>query len=201
LQLQESDELLEDVFGLDVIGDFKASMANVSRMITAGVRAIPTFHHGGNLADLAAIAKDHDKIALGGMAAKLAGNHGQKLSKKQKRDFIARCFDVIWPKRVHLFGCTDEDLLFGFPAESADSTSWHLQPSRYGLWKSLGRLHGVRGPAIKAGISGQVAYCMNVEAEVQLKWGGLLQKHGMRPFSYRFAMTGGEAKYFSKKVE
>lgn len=199
-RLQKEDSLLEDVFALDVIGNSAASFANAATMTKAGVRVIPTFHYGGNYADLKAICKDYDKIALGGMAAKLASNHGQRLSKKEKFNFIAKCFEVIWPKRVHLFGCTDETLLFSFPAESADSTSWHLQPSRYGLWKHHGRLQGVRGGAIQAGIKGQIEYCLSVEQKVQDKWGKLFAKHGFRPFSYRFAMTGGEAKYFPREA-
>jgi|DEB0MinimDraft_6_1074348.scaffolds.fasta_scaffold37685_2 hypothetical protein len=196
--LHDTDDLLEDVFALDVIGDAKASLRNAEAMHAAGVNAIPTFHFGGNIADLRAMAKDYDKIALGGMAAKLAGNHGQRVSKSAKHRFISECFAAIWPKRVHLFGCTDESLLFAFPAESADSTSWHLQPSRYGLWKSLGRLQGVRGASVRSGIRGQIVYCMNVERQVQAKWDAALRRHKFRPFSYRFAMTGGEAKYFTE---
>lgn len=194
--LQRSDPLLEDVFALDVIGDFKASMANAEKMNAAGVDAIPTFHYGGNYSDLRAISGDYPKIALGGMAAKLSRNHGQRLSKTQKFAFIARCFEVVWPKRIHLFGCTDENLLFSFPAESADSTSWHLQPSRYGLWKQHGRLRGVRGSSVRSGIKGQIEYCLQVEAQVQSKWRLLFAENNIRPFSYRFAMSGGEAKYF-----
>ena len=197
--LQANDQLLEDVFALDVIGNFRASLKNAEAMIAAGVNAIPTFHYGSDYADLRAMAKDHPKIALGGMAAKLAHNHGQRLSKKDKRYFIAKCFEVIWPKRVHLFGCTDEALLLEFPAESADSTSWHLQPSRYGLWKHHGRLPGVRGVTLAVGIHGQIEYCLGVESQVQEKWGGLLRSNGMKPFSYRFALSGGEAKYFKKE--
>lgn len=199
-RLQQTDPLLEDVFALDVIGDFSASIKNAEAMTARGVQVVPTFHYGGNYADLRSMAKDYPKIALGGMAAKLAGNHGQRLSKRDKHYFIAKCFEVIWPKRVHLFGCTDEGLLMGFPAESADSTSWHLQPSRYGLWKHHGKLAGVRGACLASGIRGQIEYCLGVEAKVQEKWGGLLARHGMNPFSYRFALSGGEAKYFKKET-
>lgn len=197
--LQATDPLLQDVFALDVIGDFSASIKNAECMNRAGVQAIPTFHHGGNYADLRAMAKDYPKVALGGMAAKLERNHGQRLSKRDKHYFIAKCFQVIWPKRVHLFGCTDENLLFAFPVESADSTSWHLQPSRYGLWKHHGRLAGVRGTSLATGIPGQIQYCLGVEAKVQDKWGALLLGEGINSFSYRFALSGGEAKYFKKE--
>lgn len=195
-ELQSADPLLWDVFALDVIGDAKASVQNAVKMQKSGVDVIPTFHFGSDYNELKQIAKDFPKIALGGLAAKLKGNHGQKVSKNQKYRFLTKCFEVVWPKRVHLFGCTDEKLLFSFPSESADSTSWHLQPSRYGLWKDFGRLPGVRGQAAQTGMKGQILYCMNVEKQVQAKWLELHKKNSIRPFSYRFATAGAEMKYF-----
>ena len=195
-ELQSNDPLLWDIFALDVIGDAKASLANAVTMQKAGVDCIPTFHYGSDFNDLKHIVKDFPKIAFGGLAAKLAGNHGQRVSKNQKHIFLTRCFEIAWPKRVHLFGCTDEKLLFSFPAESADSTSWHLQPSRYGLWKDFGRLPNVRGAAVRTGMKGQILYCMKVEKNVQLKWLSLHKKHNIKPFSYRFAVSGAELKYF-----
>ena len=197
-ELQSQDTLLWDVFALDVIGDAKASLNNANKMRQAGVEAIPTFHFGSDLNDLKHIAKDFPKIALGGLAAKRAGNHGQQVSKSEKYVFLQRCFEVIWPTRIHLFGCTDEKLLLTFPAESADSTSWHLQPSRYGLWKNMGRLRGVRGKALQSGIRGQIRYCLDVEKQVQGKWRHLHLSNSIKEFSYRFATTGAELKYFKK---
>ena len=70
--LLATDPTLTEVFALDVIGDYRASAANVAAMWDAGIPAIPTYHYGepeGVLIDLAA---GYPKIAVGGVVRLLA---------------------------------------------------------------------------------------------------------------------------------
>lgn len=67
-RLKASDPTLTDVFALDVIGDWKASLKNVEEMWRAGVEAIPCYHIGEPESVLKGLAKDYPKIAIGGVA-------------------------------------------------------------------------------------------------------------------------------------
>lgn len=103
--------------GLDVIGDARKTEANTKYMVDQyGLDPIPTFHMGGDVADLRALFK-HSYIALGGMVF----SSGRE-----------RYCDEIWgiilrekpTLRVHGFGMTNIDLMRRYPWYSVDSSTY-----------------------------------------------------------------------------
>lgn len=123
-QLREHAKPPTEVFALDVIGDWRATERNYDIMLAAGVPCVPTFHRGSPIAQLRYLASTTGKIAFGG----IAGWRG-----KGRAEYVQRMLGVVWPKRVHGFGITAEDVLFSCPLHSADSTSWVVGPVR-GNW-------------------------------------------------------------------
>ncbi len=124
------DPTLQEVFALDVIGDWRASVRNAEYMWAKGVPAIPTFHHGSPEDVLKALARDYPKIALGNMVG---------LKPKPKKHFAEQCFARVWPKAIHGFGVGTRALLMAVPWHSVDATNWEIGPCKYGHWQSFGR--------------------------------------------------------------
>lgn len=116
----------DEIFGLDVIGDAKATRRNLQKMWAAGVKAIPTFHYGSPWTELEWCMKGADKIALGGIA---------KMRGKKRDKWLGQCLARSWPKKIHVFGCTSHETLAIGPWHSVDSTSWCLSPGRFGNWQ------------------------------------------------------------------
>ena len=54
----------DEIFGLDVIGDYKATQLNLKKQWDAGVKAIPTWHAGEPWSHLEWCAENADKIAV-----------------------------------------------------------------------------------------------------------------------------------------
>ena len=63
-ELLESDPQLIEVFGLDVIGDWRASIRNAEQHWSRGLEAIPTIHIGEPEEAIQAV-RDFPKIAVG----------------------------------------------------------------------------------------------------------------------------------------
>jgi hypothetical protein len=164
-ELLASDMTLTEVFALDVIGDWRSSIFNAEKMWQAGIPAIPTYHFLDNNWDvLRGFARDYPKVAVGGMA---------KLKGKMKRDFVARCFDTVWPKKIHGFGCAAESIVMHFPFHSVDSTSWEMGPCGYGNWRSFGKLV-VRGSA--QDLRPEVEWYLRLERAARSRWGREMAK-------------------------
>jgi hypothetical protein len=102
-----------EIFALDVIGDGPASMKNYQRMRDAGVPAIPTFHVGEPQGMLLELARDYDKIALGG-----AVGFGRKV------EWAKNCFDRVMPKKIHGLGFGIDRTVLPLPWHSTDAISW-----------------------------------------------------------------------------
>lgn len=156
--LLATDPLLVEVFGLDVIGDWRASKANTDRMWAAGIEAIPTFHIGEPWDVLKGLAADYPKIALGGVAMK-RGN--------EKNSWLQECFARVWPKKIHGFGCTGEKIIMALPFHSVDATNWELGPCGFGNWKSFGRM-SVRGST--QNLRAEVEYYLKLERQARSRW-------------------------------
>ena len=124
------DPTLVEIYALDVIGDWRASLVNTEKMWAAGVAAIPTFHYSEPEDVLRGLARDYPKIAVGGMAT---------LRGATKTKFAEQCFARVWPKAVHGFAVTEESHVLGFPWSSVDSLSWAMGALRFGRWKAFGR--------------------------------------------------------------
>ncbi len=161
IELLASDPKLEDVFALDVIGDPAASLRNAHYMREHGVpRVIPCFHVGEPVAHLRTLAKEFDKIALGG-----AVGYG-------RREAWARaCFRHVWPKKVHGFGFNKESEVLAVPWHSVDATTWCLAPVKFGRWTSYG--NGKQRPVpVRKGhnLRPEVDWFLGVERRATERW-------------------------------
>lgn len=112
---------------LDVIGDAAGTQRNLDIMEDAGLTPLPVFHGGGSMKVLETLCEKYDYIALGGLVP-LA------LRPKVLTAWLDTCFATIkkyWPKKIHGFGMTNEQLWKRYPFYSVDSTSW-LSAGRFG---------------------------------------------------------------------
>ena len=147
---------MTEVFALDVIGDWKASLKNTEEMWRQEVNAIPCYHVGEPESVLKGIAKDYPKIALGGCV----GYRG-------KDAFAAQCFARVWPKAIHGFGFGTEESLMNVPWHSVDATNWEIGPCKFGRWKSFGQM-SVRGS--KQNLRAEVEWYLALERRARERW-------------------------------
>lgn len=157
-RLMNEDTALTEVFALDVIGDWKASLKNCEEMWRHGVEAIPCWHQGEPWDALVGMAKDYPKIALGGLVGTIA---------KQKRKTIEQAFARIWPKAVHGFGLCTRDLVLNFPFHSVDATNWELGPCGFGRWQAFGKM-SVRGS--QQNLRAEVEWHLKLERDARRRW-------------------------------
>ena len=158
LELMEIDPTLTEIFALDVVGDHEASIKNCEEMWRQGVRAIPTYHLEEPTEALIHIAKNYEKIAVGGMT-QLKGN--------TKLKFAEQCFSRVWPKKIHGFGVGNEKLIMALPWHSVDATNWELGPCKFGRWNTFGNM-SVRGS--KQNLRAEVEWYLNLERRARKKW-------------------------------
>lgn len=156
-ELLATDPTLTEVFALDVIGDWRASVKNTEYMWTKGVPAIPCFHYGEPWELLISLCKDYPKVAIGGC-----------VGKRDKDAFAAQCFARVWPKRLHGFGFGDEKSLMSVPWHSVDATNWETGPCAFGHWKSFGGNLSVRGS--KQNLRAEVEWYLDLERRVRERW-------------------------------
>lgn len=162
-RLRDQDATLSEIFALDVIGDWKASVRNVEAMWKAGVEAIPAFHPGEPWDLLKGLARDYPKIAIGGVA---------KAHKKHKIAFAQQCFARVWPKPIHGFGFGEKGHILALPWHSVDATSWQLGPCAFARWNTYG-LMSVRGPAQNLRV--EVEFYLEIERQARERWKKELQ--------------------------
>jgi hypothetical protein len=157
-KLKGEDPTLSEIFALDVIGDWKASLKNCEAMWAQGVEAIPTFHVREPESVLLGIAKDYPKIALGGC-----------VRYRKKDEFASQCFARVWPKPIHGFGFWSEKSVLNVPWHSVDATSWEVRPCQFGKWQSFGGADlSVRGS--KQNLRGEVEWYLKLEARARQRW-------------------------------
>lgn len=118
-----------EVFSLDVIGDWRASVKNAEQAWKLGVPVIPTWHCGEPPELAVSLARDYPKMAIGNIAF-LAGI-------KARERIVSQIFARVWPARVHGFGITTEGLLMRYPFHSVDASSWVVGPT-FGQWTGFG---------------------------------------------------------------
>lgn len=160
--LRELDPTLTEVFALDVIGDWKASLHNCEEMWKQGVPAIPTYHRGEPEHVLKTIAREYPKIALGGVA---------RMKIDGKNAWAKQCFARIWPKKVHGFGFGSEVSVMEMPFHSVDATNWEMGPCAFGNWRAYGKM-SVRGG--KQDLRAEVDWYLKLEQRAKVKWGPAL---------------------------
>jgi hypothetical protein len=157
-ELLATDPQCAEVFALDVIGDWRASLANTERMWEEGVPAIPTYHIGEPEHVLLHLAAAYPKIAIGGAVG---------LHLARKKAWVAEVFARVWPKPVHGLGMNSEQLAMAFPFHSIDATNWELAPAAFGNWKSM------PGASIRGGnqpLRMEVEWYLRLEERVQARW-------------------------------
>ena len=110
----------DEVFGLDVIGDPRATRANVERAWADGIKAIPTFHYGSPWEYLEWAARSAPKAALGGVA---------RLHRGRRVPWLQECFRRTWPARFHGFGIADAAAM-AVPFHTVDAATWFTTPLR-----------------------------------------------------------------------
>ena len=189
-RLLESDKSLVEVFSLDVIGDWKASLKNTEEMWRQGVPAIPCYHWGEPWDALTGMAKDYPKIALGGVAFKFG----------IKNKFAEQCFARVWPKRIHGFGYGSEKTIMALPWDSVDATNWEIGPCKYGRWNAFGNLK-IKGS--KQNLQSEIEHYLKLEKRARAKFGKQLDSIDGE-FTTRLALNAGTTQErldscFSKK--
>lgn len=159
-KLIETDPDLVEIYSLDVIGDWKASLKNTEIMWKHGIPAIPCFHADEPWDVLVGLARDYPKIALGGVAL-------AKIGLKMK--WAAQCFARVWPKKIHGFAFCSESAVLGLPFHSVDATSWEIGPCKYGQWKAFGNQRvSVRGS--KQNLRAEIQWYIELEKKARVRW-------------------------------
>jgi len=159
-----------EVFALDVIGDWRASLANTEEMWRQGIEAIPCYHQGEPWDVAVGMAKDYPKMALGGMVG---------LTVNAKRDWCQEAFSRIWPARVHGFGLCAEKIMLKCPFESVDSANW-VWPRILGNWKGFsakGKWVDLKSPSPKD-LSCEIRWYIRLERKMQFIWRRELKEVG-----------------------
>jgi hypothetical protein len=163
-RLLATDPTLTEVFTLDVIGDWRASLKNAEAMWKAGLAAIPCYHHGEPVEALIEVARSADKIALGG-AVGLKGDY--------KIKWAAQCFARVWPKKIHGFGYGAEKQVMALPWHSVDATNWELGPCKFGRWNAHGQM-SVRGSS--QNLRSEVEFFLRLEQKARVKWAAQMKQ-------------------------
>lgn len=197
LRAQQMDERLVAVFALDVIGDPVASLANALKAKAAGVTVIPTWHAGEPIEMAQEMAKQFDRVALGGLVARLANNRAQLMGTSEKLHYAEKFFNAVWPKWVHGFGCTAEELMSNLPFAAVDSTTWCLRPSMYGSWKTFGKLPVRVSGDIKSALKSEVDWFLDRESFHNAQWRKQLASIECDKFRIRFACSPSNVKDIS----
>jgi hypothetical protein len=173
LQLMETDEKLTEIFALDVIGDHEATLKNTEEMHRQGVPAIPCYHAGEPEEYLMHIAKEYDKIALGGVA--------RVRDTKRRIKWAEQCFARVWPKKIHGFGFGLKSDALALPWHSVDASSWELGPTAFGTWSGYssqgkGQYLPVRGSEHNLKI--EIDRYLKIERQARIKWKSRMQDLG-----------------------
>jgi hypothetical protein len=174
----DEDPTLSEIFALDVIGDWRATLKNTEEMHRQGVPAIPVVHHGAPEAAIHAAA-EYPKLAIGGVA---------RMKPTARRKFIEQVFARVWPKAVHGFGINDEATVLAFPWHSVDASSWELGPCAFGRWKAYGNM-SVRGSA--QDLTPEIDWYLDLEQRARVKWKKQMAALDAGLNSVQFALGGG----------
>lgn len=183
---RERDPSLTEIYALDVIGDWKASLHNTEEMWRQGVEAIPCYHWGEPWDVLVGMARDYPKVALGGVA--------QLRSPQKVRDWVGQCFARIWPKKVHGFAMGTEKAIMSMPFHSTDATNWELRPRKFGIYDYFGR--GSRIP-VRGGARNlklEILRYLDMEKRAREKWRKQMKEIGCegKAPTIRFASADGQ---------
>jgi hypothetical protein len=169
-ELLAADPTLVEVYALDVIGDWRASLRNTEEMWRRGIEAVPCFHYGEPWTVLTGLSRDYPKVAIGGC-----------VGKRDADAFVGQCFARVWPKPLHGFGFGNEKSIMTFPWHSVDATSWETTTCAYGKWRSFGNQRiSVRGSA--QNLRAEVQWFIDLEKRAREKWAPQMEKLDLSKF-------------------
>jgi hypothetical protein len=155
-----TDPTLTEVFALDVINDWEASLRNTQEMWRQGVPAIPTYHSGEPREALVEMARLYPKIALGGAV-------GLRLSTKNA--WAEKCFALVYPKKIHGLGFGARESVERLPFHSVDATNWEMSTCGFGKWQAFGNSQlSIKGS--KQNLKAEINYFLEVEAKARGVW-------------------------------
>lgn len=167
-KLKATDPQLTEIFSLDVIGDYKAGLANVKEMWRQGIEAIPTWHPGEPWGVLTDIAAEYPKIAIGGLV---------RLHPKEKKRILDQVFARVWPKKLHGFGIASEEIIMRYPFDSVDASNWELMPTAFGRWSAYGKAQlSIKGSS--QNLRAEVEHFLRMEARARDRWRGEMKLLG-----------------------
>lgn len=188
-RLMAEDPSLVEIYSLDVIGDWKASLKNTEEMWRQGVPAIPCFHADEPWHALMSMSRDYPKIALGGVAL---------AKSKKKMEWAEQCFARVWPKKIHGFAFCSETAVMGLPYHSVDATSWETGPCRFGQWRAFGGQRvSVRGSQQNLRI--EVEWYLELERKARVRWKKEMELLETLAPTVRLAMAGAGSDTYYKE--
>jgi hypothetical protein len=116
-------------FSMDVIADPERSRVNFEWMRAQGLSPVPVFQRGGKIGELRQLLHDHELVAIGGVAAKLAGD----------LDYIHQVMDVAREARskVHLLGVGVTKVFYRYRPFSADSSTYCSRHGFVRFWDPM----------------------------------------------------------------
>ena len=162
IELKATDPTLSEIYSLDVVSDWKASLVNCEKMWDQGVEAVPVYHMGEPAHVLKTMCATYPKVGIGGIVL--------MISTQKKRRFIDSVFDIAWPKKLHGLGLTTESLVKDYPWHSVDSSTWCLQPCAFGLWPGYGKISMSLKNNAKRNLRSQLDYFMKWETHNKGVW-------------------------------
>lgn len=115
----ENEEYIDHYFNMDVIGDWKASQANLKYLQERhGLDPIPVYHSGEPIEILEKlVSHGYPVIGLGGLAI-------STLSDQERVCFLDMVFYRYPDQAFHALGISKVQLLQSYPFFSSDSSSW-----------------------------------------------------------------------------
>jgi hypothetical protein len=176
-QLADEPDPPVEVYSLDVIGDWRASLKNTERLWKMGIPAIPCYHVGEPEHVLKGLAKDFPKIALGGAVVY-----------RHKYKWAQQCFARVYPKPIHGFGFCSTEAVMGLPWHSVDATNWELKPCCFGRWESFGGSHlRIRGS--KQNLRSEIEHYLRLEHKARQVWAREYEKMNCDGLDLRLGMV------------
>lgn len=155
-----------EIFALDVIGDWRASLRNYELMLKAGIPIVPIFHYGEPFEMLRDISQHCEKISLGGCAT---------ITKNVKKKWYEQAFARTWPKKIHGLGLADKDLFLSYPWASTDASTWIVGCFRYGRYSCFNERLSIRG---FKDLRCELEYYLRLQRAGQSKWKKVMEDLG-----------------------
>ena len=151
-----------DLFALDVIGAWRASLRNYDKLRALGLDVIPTWHVGTPEHVLLTLAREYPKLAIGGVVS-------SRLRGGRLIGLLTQAFARVWPKRIHGFGILGHSALFAVPFHTVDGTGWS-RARRFGEWAGRHYKQKMYCDAGVIDLTPQVRYFEDLQDRLKARW-------------------------------